>query len=85
MRIHWTGQFIFAFTWLCLVLSLGAITLLYILIRRGAAAQVSSLFFLVPPVTAIMAYALFDETLSLPALVGMAVTVAGVAMVNRRR
>jgi drug/metabolite transporter (DMT)-like permease len=85
MQIRWTGQFIFVLTWLCLVMSLGAITLLYLLIRRGAAAKVSSLFYLVPPVTAVMAYFVFDETLSPIALLGMAITVAGVAMVNLPR
>jgi len=85
MRIRWTGEFVFALTWLCLVLSLGAISLLYLLIRRGAAAKVSSLFYMVPPVTAVMAYFLFDETLSPLALLGMAITVAGVAMVNLPR
>ena len=85
MQIRWTGQFVFALTWLCLVLSLGAISLLYLLIRRGAAAKVSSLFYMVPPVTAVMAYFLFDETLSPIALFGMAITVAGVAMVNLPR
>src|SRR3546814_6964590 len=69
-RIIWSGEFLFALGWLCIVLSLGAISLLFILIRRGAAATVSSLFFLVPPCTALVAYFLFGETLSLPALVG---------------
>ncbi|HLS68367.1 MAG TPA: DMT family transporter, partial [Kiloniellales bacterium] len=47
--IDWTGEFLFALLWLVFVLSLGAVTLLYLLIRRGAAAQFASLFFLVPP------------------------------------
>lgn len=81
-QIEWSGEFIFALGWLCIVLSLGAISLLFILIRRGAAAQVSSLFFLVPPCTALVAYFLFGEKLSLLALAGMAATMAGVALVN---
>jgi drug/metabolite transporter (DMT)-like permease len=85
MQIRWTAPFVFALGWLCLVLSLGAITLLYLLIRRGAAAKVASLFYMVPPVTAVMAYFLFGETLSPLALFGMAVTVTGVALVNVRR
>jgi drug/metabolite transporter (DMT)-like permease len=80
LRIEWTVPFLLALGWLIVVLSFGAITLLYILIRRGAAARVASLFYLVPPVTALMAYAMFDETLGLLALVGMIVTVAGVAL-----
>jgi len=53
------------------------------LIRRGAAARVASLFYLVPPVTAVIAWAMFGERLGLLALSGMALAVAGVALVNR--
>ena len=60
-RIEWSGAFIFALAWLVLVLSLGAFMLLYIIIRRGTAARVSSLFFLVPPSTAVLARFLFGE------------------------
>jgi drug/metabolite transporter (DMT)-like permease len=81
--VVWSGQFIFALAWLVFVLSLGAITLLYLLIRRGASAKVASLFFLTPPVTAVMAWILFDEVLSFSALLGLAVTAAGVALVVR--
>lgn len=81
-QIAWTGEFIFALGWLCIVLSWGAISLLFMLIRRGAAAKVSSLFFLVPPCTALVAYFLFGEQLNLLALIGMALTMAGVALVN---
>lgn len=81
-QVQWTGEFLFALGWLCIVLSLGAITLLFLLIRRGAASKVSSLFFLVPPCTALVAWPLFGEQLSLLALIGMAATMAGVALVN---
>jgi drug/metabolite transporter (DMT)-like permease len=84
-NIAWSGEFIFALGWLTLVLSLGAISLLYLLIRRGAAAKVASLFFLTPPVTAVMAFMLFGEKFTLPALAGMAVAAAGVALVVRGR
>ncbi|HEY0838206.1 MAG TPA: DMT family transporter [Azospirillum sp.] len=84
MRIQWTGEFVFALLWLTFVLSVGAVFLLYILIRRGAAARVASLFYLVPPVTAVTAWALFDERLGLVALLGMALAVSGVALVNRQ-
>ena len=82
-RIAWGGEFVFALLWLVLVLSLGAVSLLYVLIRRGAAAQVASLFFLVPPCTALIAWPLFGETLGPVALVGMALTAAGVALASR--
>ena len=82
-RVDWTGEFVFALGWLVLVLSLGAISLLYLLIRRGAAASVSSLFFLTPPCTALMAWPLFGETLGQGALFGMVLTLAGVALATR--
>jgi drug/metabolite transporter (DMT)-like permease len=67
-----------------LVLSFGAVWLLYFLIKRSAAARVVSLFYLTPPVTALMAWALFDERLAPLSLAGMAVCVAGVGLVNWR-
>ena len=85
MQIQWTGEFVFGLAWLCLVLSFGAISLLYVLIRRGAASKVASLFYMVPPSTALLGYLLFHETLGPPSLVGMALTVLGVALVNIRR
>src|SRR5262249_25005698 len=68
--VHWTPQFLFVLGWLVLVLSLGAVWLLYFLIRRSAATRVASLFYLTPPVTALMAWALFDERLAPMALLG---------------
>jgi drug/metabolite transporter (DMT)-like permease len=85
MKIEWTGEFVFALLWLVVVLSLGAISLLYLLIRRGAAAQVASLFFLVPPCTALIAWPLFGETLGFVALLGMVLTATGVALATRQR
>ena len=82
-EIVWSGEFVFALGWLVFVLSLGAFFLFYVLIRRGAAARVSSLFYLVPPSTAVIAWALFGERFGPVALAGMALTVIGVALVNR--
>jgi drug/metabolite transporter (DMT)-like permease len=84
MRVQWSGEFVIAIAWLVFALSLGAIWLLYFLIRQRAAARVVSLFYLTPPFTALMAWLLFDERLPPLALGGMAVCVAGVAMVNWR-
>jgi drug/metabolite transporter (DMT)-like permease len=83
MHIEWRIEFVLALFWLCLVLSVGATMLLLFLLRRGAASRIGSLFYLVPPVTAFMAYLLFGETLGVTALVGMAVTALAVALVNR--
>lgn len=83
MQVRWSGEFLFALGWLVLVLSVGATSLLFRLIEQGAATRVSSLFYLTPAVTAIMAYLMFDETLTPVALAGMAAAVVGVALVNR--
>lgn len=83
MEIQWTGEFIFALTWLVLVLSLGAISLLNLLIRSGSAVNVASLFYLTPPTTALIAWAMFGETLSALALAGMALAVSGVWLARK--
>ncbi len=82
--VHWTPQLMFALGWLVLALSFGGIWLFYFLIRRTAATRVTSLFYLTPPMTALMAWVLFDERLAPLALFGMAVCVVGVALVNWR-
>lgn len=82
--IVWSGEFVFALAWLVLVLSLGAISLLYYLIQHGEATRVASLFYLTPLTTAVMAYFLFGERLGALALAGMALAITGVALVNRR-
>jgi drug/metabolite transporter (DMT)-like permease len=56
MRVEWSGEFVFALAWLTLVLSCGAISLLFVMIRHGEAARVSSLFYLTPPTTALIAF-----------------------------
>jgi drug/metabolite transporter (DMT)-like permease len=82
--VHWTTEFILALSWLAVVLSIGSIGLLYWLIRRSAATSVASLFYLVPAVTALMAYVLFDEKLDIVAIAGMTACAAAVFLVNRR-
>lgn len=82
-KVQWTGEFIFAVIWLVLVLSCGAVFLLMFMIRRSAATRVASLFYLVPPVTALMAWAMFGERLSPLAILGMLICVGGVFLVNR--
>lgn len=84
MEVQWTGQFIFALAWLVIVLSIVSIMLLYVLIRRGAATQVTSLFYLVPPTTAVMAWLIFGETLSGWALAGLVLCALGVSLVVRQ-
>jgi drug/metabolite transporter (DMT)-like permease len=82
--VQWTAEFVLALAWLAVVLSIGSIGLLYWLIRRRAATSVASLFYLVPAVTAAMAYALFGEQLDRVAITGMVACAAAVFLVNRR-
>jgi drug/metabolite transporter (DMT)-like permease len=82
-QIQWTGELFFALGWLVLVLSLGAVSLLNWLIRHSNAVNVASLFYLVPPCTALFAWGLFGNTLSGMALVGMGITVWGVYLARR--
>jgi drug/metabolite transporter (DMT)-like permease len=79
--IIWSPEFIGALTWLVLALSFGAILLLFFLLSQGSAASVSSLYYLVPAVTAIIAYFFFDEHISTLSLIGTAITVVGVWLV----
>ncbi len=81
--VHWTSEFVLSVLWLAVVLSIGSIGLLYWLIRRSAATSVASLFYLVPAVTAVMAYVLFDERLDAVAIVGMVACAAAVFLVNK--
>ena len=81
--IQWTPQFGLSLAWLVLALSLGGWSLFLYLLRRGAASQVATLFFLVPPATALMAWPLFGEVLGLVEIAGVGMTALGVLMVNR--
>jgi drug/metabolite transporter (DMT)-like permease len=81
--IVWHHDLIVAMAWSVLVLTLGGSSLLYLLIQRGAATSVTSLMYLVPPCTALMAWLLFDEAFTATMLVGMLLTAAGVALVVR--
>lgn len=83
-RVQWTPEFFAAWAWSVLALSIGAIFLLFVLIRSSAATRVTSLMYLTPPTTAIMAWFMFGETLSLWGLCGMVFAVTGVALVVRK-
>ena len=84
-KIEWTGQFAFALGWLVLVLSIGAISLLNLLIRSGSAVNVASLFYLTPLSTALIAWVVFGEKLTLTAAFGMLLAVSGVYLVARAK
>jgi len=76
-------QLLGAMAWSVLVLTLGGSSLLYMLIQRGAATSVTSLMYLVPPCTALLAWLLFGEALTAGVLAGLALTACGVALVVR--
>ena len=81
--ITWTPSFVGAMAWSVLALTLGGSSLFYLLIQRGAATAVTSLLYLVPPTTALMAWLLFDEAITLTTLLGTALTAFGVSLVVR--
>jgi drug/metabolite transporter (DMT)-like permease len=82
--ITWNLRFTASFVWLVLVLSVGAILLLLWLLNTGSAASVSSLFYLVPPATAIEAFFLFGEKVNTQGFLGIGITALGVWLVMRR-
>ncbi|MDO8773391.1 MAG: DMT family transporter [Burkholderiaceae bacterium] len=81
--INWNPSFLGAMAWSVLALTLGGSSLLYLLIQRGAATSVTSLLYLVPPTTALMAWLLFDEPITVITVLGTALTALGVSLVVR--
>ena len=82
--MRWNAELTAALAWSVLAMTLGGSSLLYMLIQRGAAASVTSLMYLVPPVTAGMAWLLFGEPISALTLAGTAIVVLGVVLVVRQ-
>ena len=82
--VHWNAQLAGAMAWSVLALTLGGSSLLYLLIQRGAAASVTSLMYLVPPVTAFVAWVLFDEPITAVTVAGTVITAVGVSLVVRQ-
>ena len=83
--VRWTPQFAFALGWAVIVLSVGADSLLYWLLRHGAASNVAGLFVLVPAVTAVMAWLIFGERLDAVAVAGMVLISVGVALARQAK
>jgi len=81
-QVHWSGELVLAILWLVFALSLGAVFLLFWLIRHGAATRVASLMYLVPPCTALVAWPLFGETYTLFSAAGMALAMLAVWLVS---
>ena len=82
-EVTWSPELLLAMVWLVFALSLGAVFLLFWLIRHGAATKVASLMYLVPPCTALVAWPLFGETYTAFSAAGMALAVLGVWLVSR--
>ena len=83
LKVHWTLNFFYALTWSGIGLSIFGIGIYFFLVKRGAAAKVTSLMYLSPPTTAFMGWLMFDETFTLLALTGLFIAVAGVALANK--
>ena len=76
-QIEWSNRMIFAMGWQVIILSAAAYSLFYWLLRKGEALRVTSLFYLMPPTTAIMGYVIFDETFGLIGICGLFVAMLG--------
>jgi len=83
-NVHWTSSFVISLLWMTVVVSVGAVSILYVMIRRGKVSVVASIFYLVPVSAAIGAYLLFGQVPTGVQLLGAFVAAAGVAMVVRR-
>ena len=83
--VQWTGTMVFASGWLAVVNSIGATSLLFIMMRKGEASKVASLFYLIPGVTALMAFGLLGETLTVTMLAGFVATAGAVYLCTRAR
>lgn len=81
--VIWSGQLVFALAWLVIVVSLGAFGLLMLMLRQSAVTRVAALFYLIPVITALMAYPLFGETLLPIQFLGMALTIIAVMVAGR--
>jgi drug/metabolite transporter (DMT)-like permease len=84
MRVEWAPGLFVGLAYLVLVNSLISLSLLFAMLRHGEAARASSVFFLVPPIAALMAWGVLGEAMAPQALAGTALAVAGVALVVRR-
>ena len=81
--LEWTLEVTLAMIWIVVTVSIGAVTILMVLIRKGQMAATSSLFFMVPPVSAVMGYIAFGETLGITGILGFIIASIGVWLVNK--
>ena len=83
MEVQWSGELILVQAWLVFALSIGAVAITYVLIKLNSAFEVGSLFYLIPPVVAVLGFLFFGESLDIYGIMGMGVAVSGVALVTR--
>jgi len=81
--VRWTGEFIVALGWMAIVVSVGAVSILYVLLRHGEVSRVAGLFYLVPVSAALSAYALFGQEIAATQWLGIAIAGTGVALATR--
>ena len=84
MTVEWTFEFITALAYMSIGVSIGALSLLYVMIRRGEVSRVASIFYFVPVSAAIVSSLLFEEVIDLQMAIGIAITALGVMLVNRK-
>lgn len=83
--VRWTAEFVIALFWMTVVVSVGAVSILYVMIRRGEVSRVASIFYLVPVSAAATAYTLFGQTIDVSAMAGIGVAAIGVILASVRR
>jgi drug/metabolite transporter (DMT)-like permease len=83
--LDWTSELYFALGWLVLVLSIGAIFLLLFLIEQGAVSNIAGLFYMIPAVTAVLSWILFDEPITLIQVIGIVITGTGVFLASHAK
>lgn len=83
--VNWTTNFLFAWLWMSIVVSIGAISVFYTMLRRAEISRVSSVFFLMPVSAAVLSYFLFNQSLSFLSVIGVFITLTGVFFAMRNR
>lgn len=81
--VQWTGEFIVALGWMAIVVSVGAVSILYVQLRHGEVSPVAGLFYLVPVAAAITAYVVFGQQIAASQWLGIAIAGSGVALATR--
>lgn len=84
LAVHWTPELVGSSLWLSLVNSIGAISVLFLMVRRGEASRVATLFYLIPSVTALMGFAVLHETLAPLQIAGFLISASGVYLATRK-